>query len=353
MTPTRTPDALPATSRADLDWPTVTVAILAYNRREPLAATLRALTDELDYPAERLEIRVVDNASTDGTADMVRRDFPGVELLELPENVGVSGFNAALDGGTGEWFLMLDDDCYVTGDALKRALARAREEQADLVSFYVLSETRDPDTSFTAVLQPGLLYFWGCSVLVSRRVVDRVGGYDPNIFIWGNEIEFTMRVLDAGFRHLYLPEVKAVHNKRVGQKFNLTGHRHNIRHWSYTAAKHLRPWHALTALLNLALRIPLEGFQHPLHVRTLPGELVAGAREGLRNRQPLRPEVSRLYRRNFVEWALPLRWVRGPVARWRSRKHHDYIRLDLERRRARYHARRARYYPEGPGSLAV
>jgi hypothetical protein len=331
----------------------VTVAVLAYNRREPLAETLSALTGELDYPEERLEICVVDNASTDGTAEMVRRDFPQVELVELPENVGVAGFNEGLQRGTGDWILMLDDDCYVTGDALKRALTRAREEEADLVSFYVLSETRDPETSFTAILRPGLLYFWGCSVLVSRRAVQRVGGYDPNIFIWGNEIEFTMRVLDAGFRHLYLPEVRSLHNKRVGTKFNLRGHQHNIRHWSYTAAKHLRPWHAATAVFNLALRIPLEGFQHPLHLRVLPSEVLAGVRDGLRCREPLRPEVSRLYRRNFVEWSLPLRWVRGPVARWRSRKHHDYIRKDLERRRERYHARRARYYPEGPGSLQI
>ena len=68
--------------------PLVTVVILAYNREQELRVTLTALRDELEYPAEQLEVIVVDNASQDGTAAMVREEFPAVELIVNPANVG-------------------------------------------------------------------------------------------------------------------------------------------------------------------------------------------------------------------------------------------------------------------------
>ena len=57
------------------DWPPVTVNVLAYNRRDDVRRTLRAIFCELDYPADRLEVIVVDNASKDETAEMVRSAF--------------------------------------------------------------------------------------------------------------------------------------------------------------------------------------------------------------------------------------------------------------------------------------
>ena len=97
-------------ARTVVEQPLVTAAVLAYNRRDPLRITLTKLRDELDWPGERLEVIVVDNASTDGTADMVRAEFPGTKLIVNERNTGISGWNRAFEAGTGEWFLVLDDD---------------------------------------------------------------------------------------------------------------------------------------------------------------------------------------------------------------------------------------------------
>jgi GT2 family glycosyltransferase len=76
--------------------PRVTVAILAYNRRDALAVNLQKVS-EIDYPRDRLEVIVVDNASEDGTAEMVRERFPEVELIVTERNVGIAGWNRAFE----------------------------------------------------------------------------------------------------------------------------------------------------------------------------------------------------------------------------------------------------------------
>src|SRR4051794_16334601 len=112
--------------------PLVTVAILAYNRRDALAVTLDKVLGELDHPADRLEVIVVDNASDDGTAEMVRERFPSVTVIRNEENVGIGGWNRAFEAGRGDWFLVLDDDCYPPPDALRRGFVAAARHGADL-----------------------------------------------------------------------------------------------------------------------------------------------------------------------------------------------------------------------------
>jgi len=313
--------------------------------------TLQTLRQELEYPADRLEIVVVDNASTDGTAEMVARDFPSVRLVRNSVNVGAPAFNQAYGDGKGDWFLVLDDDCYLSGGDLKLALDRASDEDADLVSFFVLSASGESETSFTRWSTTGLLSFWGCSWLISRRAVERLGGYDPYFFMWGNEVELTMRLLDAGFKHLYLPEIKSVHMK-MPSGWTFTGHRRNLRHWAYTATKLLRARDAVPSIANLLLRVLLESGQRPQILKLLP-EVLGGARDGLRNRSPVKESVSHLYRLHFMEFVSPLRWVRGPATRWRQRGAPGGADKDLQDRRDRFFAERREVYPVGSGALRL
>jgi GT2 family glycosyltransferase len=306
--------------------PLVTVVVLAYNREQELRVTLSALRDELDYPAERLEVIVVDNASRDGTAQMVREEFPAVELIVNAANVGISGWNAGLQRGRGAFFLVLDDDCYVTGDALRRAIALAREHEADLVSFSAASPLA-LGHRFNDDYDTGLLAFWGCAAVLSRRAVDELRGFDPGIFVWAHEAEFTIRLLDRGLRHLTMPEIVAAHMTVPASRLTPFFHRTNTRNLAYIAAKLLRPRDAVGAVVNVATMALLRALADRRTIGSLPA-VVEGARAGLRARAPVRAPVSRLYRRNLVDFVSPLRFVRGPdvsgvVARrrrfWRAR----------------------------------
>lgn len=330
--------------------PLVTVAVLAYNRRDPLRITLTKLREELDWPAERLEVIVVDNASTDETSDMVRAEFPEARLIVNEVNTGISGWNRAFEAGAGEWFLVLDDDCFVTGDALARAVRAARDHQADLVSFRVVSSNSELEV-FNRYYDTGLLAFWGCSALVSARAVRGLGGFDPGIFIWGHEAEFVARLLDRGWRHLHLPSVTSIHMKSP-PGFTLYAHKRNLQSFAYIAAKLLRRQEMLPAVGNLVLRVFTESARHP-KVITCLSAVAQGVRDGLGSRAPVRPAVSRLYKENFIEFASPLIFVRGPRLRWRQRGKVELADRDAGERMDRFWREREAIYPRDTGSISV
>lgn len=291
------------------DWPPVTVNILAHDRRDEVNGTLRAVSSELDYPAEHLEVLVVDNASRDGTAEMVEREFADVAVVRREENIGVSGWNDGFRAGRGDYFLVLDDDCYVTGDALKLAVSAAREEDADLVSFRVISSWHR-QFEFSEAYRTGLLSFWGCAALISRRAIERLDGFDPQIFVSVHELDFTARLLDAGMRHLYLPEVEAIHLKRPDPP-DPRSHAVHLANLAYFAAKSLRPRDAAGAIANLGTRVVISAVRNPAHARVTLGAAITGIWRGVRRRAPLRAEVSRLYRRDFQDFTSLLGIVRG------------------------------------------
>jgi GT2 family glycosyltransferase len=107
--------------------PRLAVVIVSFNVREHLAACLDSLTEH--PPTTPHEIVVVDNASSDGTADMVRSRWPGVRLVVMAGNVGFAAANnegiRATASGNSEWVLLLNSDTIVPAGALDRLVARA------------------------------------------------------------------------------------------------------------------------------------------------------------------------------------------------------------------------------------
>jgi GT2 family glycosyltransferase len=326
-------------------WPLVSIVFLAYNRRGQLATSLDRVLAHLDYPADRLEVIVVDNASVDGTAEMVAERFPSVRVIRSPANVGMSAWNLGMKAAAGRWRLALDDDCYIDGDALETAVRCAEEHDADLVSFRVRSGEQ-PEYWFNDQYDTGLLTFWGCSAMFSQRVIEAEPFYDPNIFIWANEMELTMRLLDRGYRHLHLPEVTSVHMKGPKLVWDERAFRLNTRHFAYIAAKLMQPRDVAIALTNLALHVvagAVVGDVRKLHGL---GEIVRGTRNGLGVRAPVRPKVSRVYRRHTWHFGNPVAQART-VDRTRVPGQSE---MAWSQRYRRWFAGRAEYYP---ASMAV
>ena len=331
----------------DDTWPLVSVVFLAYNRREQLGVSLDKILAETDYPAGRLEVIVVDNASTDGTAEFVRERHPGVQLIRNPENIGVSGWNVGMATARGDWLLALDDDCYISGDALKVAVRRAEEHDADLVSFLVASSEEEGYFN-EGNFNPGLLGFWGCSAMFSRRAITGEVFFDPNLFLWANEVELTMRLLDRGLRHLWLPEVVSVHQKELpSDELSLRFHTYNHKHWAYAAGKLLQPGDALVVLGRLLLRTVLDARTRDRRLLAILPQIVLGFANGLRFRRPIRPVVSRTYRDVCSDFGSPLPYLRTPMQRLKGLRDPEATeRFRVERRRARLApSERDRFYP--------
>ena len=323
--------------------PTVSIVYLVYNRRDELRESLNRMLSS-EYDLDRLEVIVVDNASVDGSGAMVEAEFPGIRVIARSENSGVSGFNDGFEAAGGDLVLALDDDCYLPRDGLSQAVAAAQAAQADLVSFGVESSF-DSNFRFDRRYRTGLLSFWGCAVLIRREVIEQLDGYDPEIFVWANELEFMLRFFDAGFRHLHLPEVVAVHMKEGGQGDFVASksYQFNARNFAYIAAKLLQPREAAGALVaRLATHLREAIRVNPVAFRAIP-KCLSGFMQGLRHRQPVRScEISRVYRRNFESFVSPWRVSRPPI---------EFLRPRGDPRRRREELFSNRYYPETSDTL--
>jgi GT2 family glycosyltransferase len=324
-------------------WPAVTIVFLVFNRRDELRESLQRMLGESDYPSDRVDVVVVDNGSSDGSGQMVRDEFPAVRLIELEENVGVSGWNAGFAVAEGEFVLVLDDDCYLPADGLRRAVTAAEEHSADFVSFGVAS-TADPEHLFTDESPMGLMSFWGCACLVRGNALRALGGFDPEIFIWDHELEFMVRFFDRGYRHLHEPGIVAQHMKPpLGGGFDERWYRANAHHFAYVAAKHMRGRDAAGAVIAILATRVRDGLRKDRASFSAVPDVLRGAVHGLRLRSPVsNPEVSRTYRRNFHGFASP--W-------WLSRSPGDVLRGRNGGRNDQYFEQRTRFYPDGASIL--
>lgn len=223
-----------------LAWPCVTVCILTFNRRDELENTLNKIVYELDYPKDQLEIIVCDNASTDSTSEMIKTRFPSVKHLRMPSNLWTQAWNWGFANSKGDYLLVLDDDAHMEGNTLKKAIVFLENEKgAGIVSFNIL----DPATrySYTLNYPLGIFSFWGCAVVIRKKLIETIGGFDPNIRIYSHEPDFVIRALKSGYRHHVLIDLIAYHRKNpaVYNQYNAFKLFHSHLSEHYTYLKHL------------------------------------------------------------------------------------------------------------------
>ena len=207
----------------------VCAIVVTYNRRELLRRCLDGLAAQ-QHPVDAT--LVVDNASTDGTAELVRAEFPDVELLSLERNVGgaggfARGLSWAHERGHG-WLWLMDDDTLTQPTTLGALLEGARRAPGK-EPLIVCSEARWKDERLHPMNVPlprwrargqlaeaagrGLLsvrYATFVSLALRREAIDRFGLPLADYFIWGDDVEYTARVLRH--EHGYLvPESQVYH----------------------------------------------------------------------------------------------------------------------------------------------
>jgi rhamnopyranosyl-N-acetylglucosaminyl-diphospho-decaprenol beta-1,3/1,4-galactofuranosyltransferase len=206
---------------------TVCAVVVTYNRRDLLRECLEAVTGQSRAPDTVL---VVDNASTDGTPEMVREAFGAVEVLALPENEGSAGgfhegMKAAVARGV-DWLWVMDDDTIPAPDALEQLLdAHGDFPDAALLASKVLwtngelhpmnwpgLDPRDMDGFVDAIERRALRIRANTfpSLLVRRTAVESYGPPRKGFWIWSDDIDFTQRILrhEPGYM---IPQSVAVH----------------------------------------------------------------------------------------------------------------------------------------------
>lgn len=238
----------------------VTAIVVSWNTCE----LLRGCLDNLVETARLLpmQIVVVDNASSDGSADMVAREFPQVTLVRHDANVGFgSGNNLGFPHATGRYLLLLNPDARLAAPDTLEAWVQAMESDAHIaISGAYLTDAdgrhRLGDAGFRPTWRSMLGLYWflgrfaprwfppyflhgdatdavdvdwvsGAAMLVRRSCVDSVGGFDERIFMYGEDVEWCCRMRDHGYRVVHLPSIRVTHfegasgrkQKRPGYSF--------------------------------------------------------------------------------------------------------------------------------------
>lgn len=179
------------------DYGSLSIVVLAFNRWAALEATLRAIAS-LDLAGLRSEVIVVDNASTDGTAERLRALFPDVRLIALERNVGVEGFNIGVREAAGDLVLILDDDSWPDPPSLRSAIqCLGARDDLDAVALHPRHPTSHAsEWAFAERHEPTDAWpFMGCGNLVRREAWLRVGGYEPSYFLYRNDTDLALKLL--------------------------------------------------------------------------------------------------------------------------------------------------------------
>lgn len=222
----------------------VSVVTVSYNVRDYLAACLASLAE--GAAGLRIEVFVVDNASADGSADLVAERFPGVRVLKNRDNVGFArAINRGLREARGRWLLLLDPDTVVPPGALA-ALVKAAERWPEVgVAGAALDDpaTGEPQASFRpfvtwrvafarhTLAKPFLRrrpdgrwqavtdrptdagFLIGACLLIRRTVFEKLGGLDEAYFLFCEDMDYCRRVIRSGWKLLYTQEARIFHHE--------------------------------------------------------------------------------------------------------------------------------------------
>jgi GT2 family glycosyltransferase len=220
----------------------VAVVVVSYNTRELLARCLESLSHE-----EAAEIIVVDNASTDGSAAMVRERFPGVRVVVNERNIGYgAAANEGVRSASAPLVLLLNADTTVDAGCIPALAGVAqRAGRAAIVAPAIVNRKGVAETSCfpfpgtlgwllenepiaTVARRVGPLrrravsfdppreahavpWALGCALLVRRSALEEVGGFDDSFFMYYEEVDLSRRLADAGWEVWFTPDARITH----------------------------------------------------------------------------------------------------------------------------------------------
>lgn len=218
----------------------ITIIILTYNNIKDIKTCLSSITKQT-YP--HYSVIVVDNLSTDGTVEYIQKAFPYVRIIQTGENLGyAAGNNVGIErvDSNSDYIAILNPDTEVDKNWLHELVqALEMNPKAGLAtSRILLYDERDTvntcgnyehfaglafcnglnDNSSnhnTQVLTAGVS---GCSFLARRNALEKLKGFDPDFFMYHEDVDLSWRARRAGYDILYVPESIVYHKYKLSLK---------------------------------------------------------------------------------------------------------------------------------------
>ncbi len=295
----------------------VSYCVVNTNGREYLRACLEAI-ERVHPPGLERELLVLDNCSDDGSADMVRADWPQARLIALERRTGkAENDSTLLREARGRHCLLLNEDSELLDGSVGALVAALDDDRgAAAAGAQLLSPAGEPTACAwrlpglgtalaTAVFAHRNLVVqsrgsrtrrvgWAQSsaMLVRRAAAEQVGYLDPDFFVYSDETDFCKRLHDAGWSVLYVPSARAVHHDQLNT--DLAAARRRIVEFHRNRDLYLRKHHgpATRALVRLlgawfylaltAAAVVAPGHDPRRYLMNVRQELAPASGEGIR-----------------------------------------------------------------------
>ena len=266
-------------------WPTVTVVVVNFDGRDYLEPCLRSVLEQ-DYPEDRLEVILIDNASQDGSVALVRERFPEVQVVVNEANVGFApAVNQGAELGKGEILALINNDA-IAAKTWLRELVRpmmvhehvkctgglvldAAGEKVDFaggeLSFYGhgFAAHREDAPPSDLRTEPSI-FVTGASLATPRRFFLDVGGFDEDYFAFFEDVDYGWRVWVLGYETWFVPASVLYHR-----------HHGTIERFGYPRERYMLERNALATIFK--------NYGDELLSKTLPSSLMLSLLRGFYN----------------------------------------------------------------------
>lgn len=220
---------------------TISIIIVTFNVSKFVTFCLDSL-NRSEFSG-KLEIIVVDNNSSDNTVNLIKRDFPKVEIIRNDSNLGFSkACNQGASQSHGDYLLFLNPDCIVSELALQNLLDCFNNDKVGCIGPLfingqgeILSESaRELPTTKNAVtklfrlpLEKTFPYYrkvqtnkpliapilCGACMLMRKEIFVQIQGFDERFFMYGEDIDLSFRLIQLGYSNYCVPEARVIHFK--------------------------------------------------------------------------------------------------------------------------------------------
>ena len=215
----------------------IKILILNWNKKELLRSCIESVL-KIDY--SNFSVMVIDNCSTDGSQEMIKKNYPSVECMLLDKNYGFSnGYNNCfenLNNKDTDFVLLLNNDTEVDVNILK-AFNDARLTYGNnqiyggkifyqndrnkiwyaggnynLKWFYIAHRGIRKKDSQEFSFVDETMYITGCCLFTSMKVIQRLNGFDTNFKMYGEDVDFCIRAKEINIKCYYCPDAKLWHH---------------------------------------------------------------------------------------------------------------------------------------------
>lgn len=199
------------------EWPFVDISFVTFNSARWIRPLLESLWSQ-DYPIDKLNIVFVDHGSTDDTIEIARnfsqavsRPANGFTVLQQ-SNMGYgAGHHRAIIGGKYPWLLISNVDLEFNKKTLTTLLAAALADDVSIAGWEPRQAPFEHPKHYDPVSLETSWQSHAC-VLIRRSAYEAIGGYDPLIFMYGEDVELSYRLRSHGYKLRYCPQAVVTHH---------------------------------------------------------------------------------------------------------------------------------------------